>query len=259
MNSHPLSFLRREPASAAWPAVGLVVLATGSWLAISGAVHGGTGWIATSMPPADMLAGWLMLLMLFATMAAIMVAAQANHFASVSVGVGLVVLALVPPLVFAAGSSGELPMLVVLRIVAILAAWILLCAALARLLRPLGPSVAAAATATLAMVVLALPVVLMPLLADLAKLRAEWPLGLTVNACPVLWLLNGTDQALGFNWFWWSHAKLMYQFTGLGQNTPMPVLQPWWLPTGISVALALVILGLAECPVRKLFSRRSNR
>ncbi|NNM88574.1 MAG: hypothetical protein HKL95_08655 [Phycisphaerae bacterium] len=258
MNSTPLSLLVRETASAAWPAVGLVVVATSSWLAIAGAVHGGTGWIATAMPPADMFAGWLMVLMLFAAVAAIMVAARTKHFAWVAVGVGWVVLALVLPLVFAAINSGTLPALVVLRIVAILAAWILLCTALVRLLLPLGPSVAVAATATLAMVLLALPVALMPLLADMAKLQIHWPLGLTVNACPVLWLLDGTDQALRFNWFWWSHARLMYQFTGLGQNTPMPVLQPWWLPTGISAALAMLILVLVECPINKYFSRRSN-
>ncbi len=256
MNS-TLSFLSvSEFAGAAWPAGVLAVGATVAWAAISGAVHGGTGWIATAMPAAAVLAGWLMLLMLMATMAAIMIAAQATRPAVTATGLGLIVLALVPPLVLATISSGELPMLVVLRIVAILAAWMLLCVALTRLLHPLGPSVAVTTTATLAMALLALPVVLMPLLADLTQWRDDRLLGLIVNACPVLWLLDGTDQALRFNWFWWSHARLMYQFTGLGQNTPMPVLQPWWEPTAISAALALGMLGLAEGPVRKYFLRR---
>ena len=258
MNSNAPSWLALERVNAIWPAVGVLAMATGSWLAIAGAVQGGTGWIGVAMPPADILAGWLMLLMVLATMAAIMVAAQAQRLMGASIGVGLAVLALVPPLILAAVGSGKLPMLVALRIVAIVTAWMMLCAALVWLLRPLGQNLAVVVTAALAVAMLAMPVVLMPLLADMAKLRNPWPLALTVNACPVLWLLDGTDQVLRFNWFWWSHARLMYEMTGLGQNTSMPVLQPWWAPTAISVVLALVMLVLAEFPIKKLFSRRNH-
>lgn len=229
-------------------AAALLLAAVLSWWAVHGAVTGGVGWIAPAMPPQNVLAGWLMLVLVLCTQAGILVgAARAlqNDFQRILIGLVLISVAVLTVLFLAALDCQWLTAVIVLQITAVLLAWTSLCAMTARLMRPLGSAMAVGAVSTLAMLLLAAPVMLMPLMSVLGRLTMHWPLALLVNACPTLWLLGAAQPATGLNWFWWSHAPRMYQLSGLGVNTPMPVLEHWLVGTVIAGMLAgFMLMGV---------------
>lgn len=146
-------------------------------------------------------------------------------------------------------AGGLLSLLDVLRIYALLIAWLGLWTSAAGALRRLGSGVAVVASLSLAMSFFAAPVIASPI----ARASAQWSLHNTPAqpyvvqgigyVTPMLALLDAVKDSFRIGW---AQLPLMYHLTPLGQDIPMP-LPTWWITT-LAFAGAAVLLWTARRP-----------
>jgi hypothetical protein len=262
-----IAFWKRHWA-ATLPAATVALLLGGLWL--------WARFLYTAAPDADLRAlrvgafvGWLGLLLLAATTAAIIWTAAARPASSFEgerrqVLLGFSLLGdTAGLLVLAVGlSDGFLTLLEVLRVYLLLIAWTGLWVAVAFALKRWGPGMSVGISLTCATLLMSAPVTLVPLARaaawqetrtaqasnDLPTLPARNVTVLQERvvqgigiACPLLATLDAARPHLEVHW---AQLPGMYAMSGLGQNIPMS-LPRWWINTLVYAGAALLVcLGL---------------
>jgi len=217
----------RPPFRDAIPALLVCVAATALWLALR---------TAGPLKP-EVFFGWLCLLLVAATVAAIAQAAFATGGAAVLRGF-LVLCTATLMLVAAAALAGRyLGILETLRVATIFLLWLCFCSAMAWVLRGLGPATANAISLTIATLLIASPVIAIPLVRAAGSTWQSRFVELIRNTCPFLAVVDAVRPAMKIDW---THLPRMYEWSGLGQDIPM-LLPNAWVSVGI---YAVVSCGL---------------
>jgi len=133
----------------------------------------------------------------------------------------------------------------------LLAAWVWLCAGVARFCRHSGFAAAIALGMTISMTLLAAPVIFSPLLHAAAGTPVQhlFAQGL-VYACPIMGELDAIRPAVRVDW---SVLPGMYAYSGLGQEVPVS-LPPWWISALIYAFCGQSLSALAVAATKKAAS-----
>jgi hypothetical protein len=191
--------------------------------------------------------GWLAMLFLTTTLAAILWAATVpitfSHqgrlffgYAFLTDGCGLLLLA------FGLGQRW-LRLADIGALYLLLAAWTAFCSGLAAALRRWGSGVSAAVTLALAMVVTSAPITLAPVVRAVPAI--PWQpriVSAITHTCPLLAMLDALRPTVRFDF---GQLPLMYRYSGLGQSIPA-TLSPWWASTLLYALLAIPLAVFAR-------------
>lgn len=197
--------------------------------------------------------GWLILLLILTTWAAVM---QALTFAvprpakssggSFSGGLWLA-MAIAASMCGPMFTADTIFPITAFQLFCLLLGWAVFCMGMALLLgRLLPPAAAAMLTLTFASLLIFLPITAVPLLRLSFIANGGWPLTLLVNSCPVIWLLHVLPPAMHANAYSWFHLRLMYGMTLLGQNVIVPQQVAWSLAAAISAVVGLAGIVLSR-------------
>jgi len=218
------SFLRDARAASIVAAVAVAL-----WLALR----------ASGPLKPDVYFGWLCLLLIVGTVVEI---AHTSYADGGAVLRGLLSLSatLLVLIVATALAGGYLGINETLTVSALFIIWLSFCAASTWRLRPFGPAAANAIALVFAMILMASPVVDIPLV----RAAATWGQGGSVSpwqdriihiisgTCPFFALLDAVRPTMKIDW---SHLPAMYEWSGLGQDIPM-LLPNAWLSVGVYAA-----------------------
>ena len=218
---------------------GMVLLAAGA-LWVGGAGMG--GWATTQE-----LAGWLMLVLMVATVAGIVTAAMRRAGLALAYLVGAVAMLVGVVGTVQVGGGGGVAW------ACLFVAWTMMWGVAARVLVPWGPGVSVGLPAALAGLCLASPVAAMPLVHAAAHWGGAgagslvWQgrvVEVVRHACPFLAVLDVMPAGGGGVRSNWATLPGMYKWSGLGQEVPM-LLPNVWVCVGIYAGVAGVLLGVS--------------
>jgi hypothetical protein len=194
---------------------------------------------------AEAFLGWLCLLLVAATVLGIAVGAYASvaRRAVASAGflwVGAMLLAGAVAVIGGHAGTREIA-----GVAGVFATWLALCSALAWNLRRFTAPFAYTFTLTIAMVMMASPIVANPLIRAAARwsgtdMPSPWQgriIEVVRHGCPFLPVIDAVRPAANVEW---SHLPAMYAWSGIDQNFPMP-LPNVWVCAGIYGVLAVLV------------------
>jgi hypothetical protein len=220
------------PARALVPAFALLVCGAGLWLAAR---------LTAPALDASSIVGWLMLVLLLATAAAVVGSTQRRlagcgiAYAALCDAAGL--LLLLPWL-----DTHTLTLTRALCVWAVLAGWMAAIFACGVLLRRLPGRAGVVLLAVLAAFWMAWPVAITPAVRASGPAARATLLEMTAYATPGYALIGALYPQIRFSW---PQQGLMYRLSPLGQDYPLP-LPLWWPFAGGCGLLALVLVGAAR-------------
>ena len=224
-----------------WPMF-LPLLALVLWMAV------GVRKNVAAVKADNLLAGWLIFLLLLATWAVIITFAtdrRYSHNWRWMTG-RLAVLCLVVGVAMAGPWLvwGTIDTVVAGRLISLLIAWMVLCAGITLLFRRLLGSALAVVTGLLiAAFLIFLPIAAVPFFSVMAGRDSHWLFIGLVNSCPSIWLLHALPPQVHYDWVTWFHQHFMYRLTTLGQSVVMPRLMHWWMADLLAFGMGLLCGG----------------
>jgi hypothetical protein len=204
--------------------------------------------------------GWLCMLFLTATLAAIVWAATVPltlahqgrlffGYAFLTDVCGLLLL------VFGLGTQW-LRLVDIGALYLLLAAWTALCAALTAALRRWGGGISAAVALTLALLLMSAPISAMPLVRAAASWGPLWQpriVSAVTHLCPLMAMLDALRPTVRIDF---GQLPIMYRYSGLGQSIPASP-APWWISTLIYAFLSLPLAAIARSRRPSIFVSRT--
>ena len=130
--------------------------------------------------------------------------------------------------------SGILRFVDILKALVVLTSWLVALSAMVAALRRWGAGMAVMGTGLIAVMLLAVPVTLMPVVRVAGQSRQAGAVVTITHLCPSLAMLAAVWDSVPLEW---GKMNQMYHLTALGQDVPMN-LPAWWLSTGLFLAMA---------------------